>query len=415
MTGYAHSEAAAASVPAGTGDAGGIQQAGVRRWSPWPVAKRIFVARPVRWAFAVTAAGLCGLEVASQWGRVGPVLSHIGPWSAAGAMLSVLIAMFASMQVWRLLLAGLGSSLPVTSTARIVFVGQLGKYVPGSVWPVLAQMELGSAYGVPRHRSATASMLSPLITISCGLLAALLTLPFVVGSSSYLWTLAAAPVLLACLCPKVLNCGMARLLRLTRRPPLERPLALRTVTACAAWSVGSWVCYGMQIWLLADRLGAHGDAAVLRAVGGFALAWSAGFLAVLVPAGAGVREVVLVAVLTPVTGVVGAIAVALASRMLTTAGDLLAASAAAGYSWRRSSRCRRRDALARSCAVERGQVLRVLADGEEVGGCAGHRRVVFHRGQCVKDELALVWVAHPVLDTGCPVQRALDGQQVVQA
>jgi uncharacterized membrane protein YbhN (UPF0104 family) len=96
----------------------------------------------------------------------------------------------------------------------------------------------------------------------------------------------------------------------------------------------------MQIWLLADRLGAHGDAAVLRAVGGFALAWSAGFLAVLVPAGAGVREVVLVAVLVPVTGAVGAIAVALASRMLTTAGDLLAASAAAGYSWRRSSRCK---------------------------------------------------------------------------
>ena len=339
MTDYVHSDASVAPVPTGTGVAVVVKQAGARHWGLWSVAKRIFVARPVRWAFAATAGGLCGLEVARQWGRVGPVLSHIGPWSAAGAMLSVLIAMFASMQVWRLLLAGLGSSLPVTSAARVVFVGQLGKYVPGSVWPVLAQMELSSAYGVPRHRSATASMLSPLITISCGLLAALLTLPFVAGSGAYLWTLAAAPVLLACLCPKILNAGMARLLRLTRRPPLERPLALRTVAACAAWSIGSWACYGMQIWLLADRLGAHGDAAVLRAVGGFALAWSAGFVAVLVPAGAGVREVVLVAMLVPVTGAVGAIAVALASRMLTTAGDLLGASAAAGCSWRRSSRC----------------------------------------------------------------------------
>ena len=348
MTDYVHADAAVAPVPAGTGVAGIRQQAvmreaGVRRRVPWSAAKRIFVSRPLRWAFAATAAGLCGLEVARQWGRVGPVLSHIGPWSAAGAMLSVLIAMFASMQVWRLLLAGLGSSLSITSVARIVFVGQLGKYVPGSVWPVLAQMELSSAHGVPRHRSATASMLSPLITISCGLLAALLTLPFVAGSGAYLWTLAAAPVLLACLCPKILNSGIARLLRLTRRPPLEQPLARRTIAACAAWSVGSWVCYGMQIWLLADRLGAHGDAAVLRSVGGFALAWSAGFLAVLVPAGAGVREVVLVAMLVPVTGAVGAIAVALASRMLTTAGDLLAASAAAGYSWRWSSRCRAAD------------------------------------------------------------------------
>ena len=30
------------------------------------------------------------------------------------------------------------------------FLGQLGKYVPGSVWPVLAQMELGAGYGLSR-------------------------------------------------------------------------------------------------------------------------------------------------------------------------------------------------------------------------------------------------------------------------
>ena len=59
-------------------------------------------------------------------------------------------------------------------------------------------------------------------------------------------------------------------------------------------------------------------------------------------------------------------------------------------------------------------VLRVLADGEEVGGGAGDRRVVFHRGQRVEDELSLAGVVQAVLDTGCPAQRALDGQQVPQ-
>ena len=49
------------------------------------------------------------------------------------------------------------------------------------------------------------------------------------------------------------------------------------------------------------------------------------------PAGAGVREVVLVALLSPVLGVGAATAVALVSRVLTTAGDLLAAGLAAGY------------------------------------------------------------------------------------
>src|SRR5690348_15695546 len=63
--------------------------------------------------------------------------------------------------------------------------------------------------------------------------------------------------------------------------------------------------------------------------------------------------------------------------------------------------------------VARTGVLRVLADGEEVAGGAGDRRVVFHRGQGVEDELALGGVTQPVLDTGCPVQHALDGQQAV--
>jgi uncharacterized membrane protein YbhN (UPF0104 family) len=338
MTDYVHSDAAAAAVLAAAGAAGVEQQAGGRRQALWSAVRRILTFRSVRWGFAATAAGLCAFEVARQWSRVEPVLSGIGPLAALGAMLSVLIAVFASMQVWRLLLAALGSSPSASSVARIVFVGQLGKYVPGSVWPVLAQMELGTACDVPRHRSATASMLSTIITLSCGLLAALLTLPFVAGSRAWLWALAAVPVLLACMWPRALNSGTARLLRLARQPPLERPLALRTIVACAAWSAGSWTCYGMQIWLLSDRLGTHDGAGVLRAIGGFSLAWCAGFVAVVVPAGAGVREVLLVAVLAPVIGAGGAIAVALASRMLTTAADLV--TAAAGCSWCRVSRWR---------------------------------------------------------------------------
>ena len=48
------------------------------------------------------------------------------------------------------------------------------------------------------------------------------------------------------------------------------------------------------------------------------------------PAGAGVREVLLTALLSPVLGVGAATAVALVSRALTTVGDLLAAGLAAG-------------------------------------------------------------------------------------
>jgi hypothetical protein len=68
---------------------------------------------------------------------------------------------------------------------------------------------------------------------------------------------------------------------------------------------------------------------MLLAAGGFAFAWSVGFIVVFAPAGAGVRDVLLVAVLGPVLGVGGATAIAVVPRILMTVGDLATAAVAA--------------------------------------------------------------------------------------
>ena len=104
------------------------------------------------------------------------------------------------------------------------------------------------------------------------------------------------------------------------------------MASALAWSCSSWVLYGLQIWLLATRLGAPDGRTALLAIGGFAFAWSVGFLVVFAPAGAGIRDVLLVAVLGPVLGVGSATAVALVSRALMTGGDLLTAALAAASS-----------------------------------------------------------------------------------
>jgi hypothetical protein len=299
------------------------------RRSRWAAVGRLLSGRPVRWGFVAVTVGLGGYAVAREWPDVRTGLASMGVGTSAEALLCVLAAMVMTMQVWRVLLAGLGSPLPARAASRIMFIGQLGKYLPGSVWPVLAQMELGNAYRVPRHRSGTASVLAMVVSLLTGLLTALATLPFVAGATAYRWAFALTPVLLACLHPRVLNAVVGRLLRLARRPPLEQPLTGRAMAAALAWSWSSWVLYGLQIWLLATRLGAPPGRTVLLAVGGFAFAWSVGFVVVLAPAGAGVRDVLLIATLSAVLGTGPATAVALMSRALMTAGDLLTAGLAA--------------------------------------------------------------------------------------
>jgi hypothetical protein len=300
--------------------------------------RRALGGRAVRYGFVVLAVGLGTYAVVRQWSEVRAALVAIGVLPVLGALLAILGGLAASMQVWRVLLTSLGSPLPVRAAAKVVFVGQLGKYLPGSIWPVLAQMELGTVYQVPRRRSATASVLTMLVSLLGGLLAALVTLPFMAGAATaYRWAFLAAPVLLACVHPKVLNPVLDRLLRLAGRPALEQPLTGRAVLTALGWALFSWLLYGVQIWVLATRLGAPDGRTILLAIGGFAFAWSVGFLVVFAPAGAGVRDVLLIALLGPVVGVGGATAIALVSRILMTVGDLTTAAVSAWWGRRPSA------------------------------------------------------------------------------
>jgi uncharacterized membrane protein YbhN (UPF0104 family) len=295
-------------------------------------ARRMTARRLLRLGFLAVAVALGAWAVARQWSAVRSAVVGIGPVAAACALLAVLAGLVATMQLWRGLLAAAGSPLPVPAAARIFFVGQLGKYVPGSIWPIVAQMELASVHHVPRRRSVTSAVLTMLISLAAALLVALVAVPVIGGRETvgYRWILLAVPALVAGLHPRVLNPILDRLLRLARRPPLEAPVTGQAVAAALGWAVLSWVLLGAHIWVLAIRLGAPPGRALAFAIGGFAFAWSAGFLAVFAPAGAGIRDVLLVASLTPVTTLEQATAITLLSRVLMTAGDLLAAAAASG-------------------------------------------------------------------------------------
>lgn len=293
----------------------------------------------VRWSFLSVAVGLWLYTVVRQWAEVRGALTHLGVLVILGSFLGVALAMTAAVQVWQVLLSATGSPLSPRAAAGIMFVGQLGKYLPGSIWPVLAQMELANAHQVPRHRSATASVLTMLVSLCGGLLVAVLALPFTEPSSAYRWFLLAAPALLAVLHPRLLK----PMLRVgTRGRASIDGLRLRAMLAALSWSVLSWLCYGLPIWLLATRLGAPPGRTVLIAIGGFAFAWSVGFLVVIAPAGAGVRDVLLVTALTVVLRSADATAVALVSRLLMTVGDVLAAGIAAVIGRGGSGRAARR-------------------------------------------------------------------------
>ncbi len=288
------------------------------RESPW-----------LRAGLLVVAAGLAVWGLASQWTQVHAALAKLAAVDVAGAALCVIAGLGCMMMAWRALLTDLGSKLPLPAAIRVMFVGQLAKYVPGAVWAVAAQVELARDYHVPRRRSATASLVGMAVTLVVALIAAGVTLPLVSANAArhYWWVLALIPLAVASLYPAVVKFGLDLVLKVARRPPLEQAISLPGMARALAWAALGWLCYGAHAWFLIHEFAGRGPHVLALSLGAYALAWAVGFLIIFFPGGIGPREVALVAVLHPVMPAGSALVVALASRVVMTAGDLIWAGA----------------------------------------------------------------------------------------
>lgn len=280
--------------------------------------------RPSRWRrvarYAWMALVLAAVVVvlADRWDEIRPELAGARlPWLGLSGALA-LAGVGCSSLVWRALLAGVGARLPLAAGVRVFFVGQLGKYLPGSVWPVLAQTELGRDHQVPARASVAAVVLFLWTHLLTGAAVALATLA-AAGVLPLATALLALPAL-GLLAPGLLGRALALALRLTRREPLaalpDRGALARAVAAAAVM----WALYGLHLATVVAALDHR--TGVLLGAGSFAAAWCAGFLFVIAPAGAGVREAVMTGLLATVLPAGAAIAATLLSRLLVTAADV---------------------------------------------------------------------------------------------
>ncbi len=301
-------------------------------------------------AIVVMLAGLVTAIVADR-DRLADVFSSLSATSLVVAAVAGAAALGFSVMCWTGLVRALGGEIATTDAAEVFYVGQLGKYIPGSVWTVATQMQLGAERGIRRSRTAVATVVQLIINLVTGAAVFVVTLPFQ-GSDSRRYTVVACiagALALATLHPRVLSPTVRRALRIMNRPPLENELTLGDVARAAGWTIAVWAAYGVHVLAFAhDVAGADVTADNLAGFsGGFALAWTVGFLVVIAPSGAGVREAALVAAFSNRMTASEALAIALVSRAVLTVLDGLVGLGALG-----SASLRRRHRRAAALTID---------------------------------------------------------------
>src|SRR3954449_2224788 len=280
-----------------------------------------------RVGFVAVAVGLAVWALWSRWPEVVSALHRLDARDLVLAALATLLNAVLTGLAWRALLADLGARLPLTLAARVFFVGQIGKYVPGSLWPMVVQAELAKRH-VARRSTVAATFVLLLLSGASALLVVLVTLPLTPASAgggrdAVRWAALLVVPVVALLHPGILGRLLDRGLRLVGRQPLEQWTSLGGTAVATGWALLAWLTAGLQVWLLAVPLGAPATWRTLAlTVGGYALAWAIGLVVVVAPAGAGAREVALAAVLSTVLDSGAVVVVVLLSRVLFTAADL---------------------------------------------------------------------------------------------
>lgn len=297
---------------------------------------RSWVWRAVGTLFVLAA---LGVVVGRLVGDSDAVLDALRSYTAGSLLLAFAAAMAglgATSLAWRGLLAGLGHRLPLGVSATVFFTSQLGKYLPGSVWPYLAQARLGAQRGVPASRAAQAGLTFVLVHLLTGMVVGLPRLLLGGGlDARFGLALLIVPVVLLLVHPRVTSRLVAIAGRLTRVSVQPATPTWGSLASAALWLLLAWALYGVSITALVVPFQPLTGGLVVQLTSAYALAWSVGFVGAAVvvvaaPAGLGFREVALLATLSGLVADGPAALVVLLSRVMMTVADVLWAAIVAG-------------------------------------------------------------------------------------
>lgn len=270
-------------------------------------------------------------ELVRNWIVVTDAASGADPIVLVVAFVIGLASMTTIGLAWHRCLTLLGAWSAVRTAMRDYFVGQLGKYVPGGIWPVVGRSEMARRSGA----SGTVAYGSTALSLALTYLAAPLTaagalLTGAGGGEDVRWQaiIALVPFAVAVLHPRVAGWALGALRRLSRREvPLPVP-AWGTSIALLAWHVAAWIGIGTSTWLIAATLDPE-SIDLRNLLFATTLAWLVGFLAIGVPGGIGVREAVFIAAASSLSSTGVAAAVAVVARFMFIVVDLTGAALSA--------------------------------------------------------------------------------------
>jgi uncharacterized membrane protein YbhN (UPF0104 family) len=218
-------------------------------------------------------------------------------WIVLGALV-VLAAYGVLIEAWRRILVAWRASIGFWPAARIMSISRLGLYVPGRIWQVTAMAEMARRAKVNPVAATGSSVLNTIVNIAMGFLVAIVaggrSLAQIshgaTGTRVALLVVALGAILLL---PSALPLILGAARRVLKRDLPDVTLPHRAVYVAIVANVVAWILYGAAFQLFVRGMTGSSPGSIADYVAVWAWSYLAGYLAVVVPGGLGVREAAL--------------------------------------------------------------------------------------------------------------------------
>lgn len=293
----------------------------------------------VKFLLAAALIYFAGREVMVHWSEVVNYRWHINWWLLVLSVVIHLVAFAFFSQVWCWLMRGFGLQIPLRHGFKIAYIANLGRYIPGRIWPIFGMVYVARQMKIPEAVAVASWGLALLFGMPPSFMAVAITtwihpnmisieLQGYLGWALYIGLAVFFGLSLLLLIAPNKSLALANFgLRLIRRPTIHFHMSLRLAAAVYFGYFVGWLIYGLAFYIFIHGIVQDPSIPILAAIGGFVLSYQIGYLAIFTPGGLGARELVMIAILTPFIGPAAA-GIAVAARLWNTISDIVASAIA---------------------------------------------------------------------------------------
>jgi glycosyltransferase 2 family protein len=278
--------------------------------------------------FAAAALTFLGVFVARNVEQLQAHRWSIRPGLLLLSILLNILSLGWGVRVWQLVLRRLDTAVAYLSLARVWFLSSLGRYIPGKVWQFVGAAHLGGSEGLAPVVVVTSLAVHTGFFLLGAMLVAVYLLPTPLGDLGGLtigvlrWS---APLLLLLAHPAVIDGGLRLLRRVSRGAIATWHGSLARGAALVLFSAVGWLISGVAFFLFVLSLTPLPWSAIGGLIGANALAFVAGYVVFIAPAGLGAKETALTALLTFYVPAPVAALLAVAARLWMVAAEVIPA------------------------------------------------------------------------------------------